>query len=409
VNPPRPRASILAVKAGKAFLVASAVALAAALPPVPALAATVRTGGDTGVPANETVEGNAYLVSGRSAVAGAVTGDLVIAAGEAAVSGAVGGDLTILGYRADVSGDIAGDLRVAGGFVVVSGKVGGDLVVAGGRVAILPGATVAGALVAAGGELATEATVEGGLDVVAGSASIGGRQGGGTVTAPSVTFLSSASGGGISYYAQRQATIQSGASLASLSYNQIPPISEIGPVRRGALSFFALWNFFSFASTVVLGLALAYGARVFAQEAAQVATRGIGAFAWSAAAGLGTFLLLPLVSLLAIASIFALPLGILGLLVTAALLVLASALGALAVGFAVERALRRGAEVTVSYRAVGLGAVVVALIGFVPGGSAVKLVVALAGVGAAARVAARRLRGEGWSVERVLGRWGGAK
>jgi cytoskeletal protein CcmA (bactofilin family) len=372
-----------------------------------AAAATVRTGGEAGVPAEESVEGNAYLVSGRSAVAGTVTGDLVVAAGEAAISGKVLGDVTVVGYRADVSGSVAGDLRVIGGFVTVSGKIGGDLVVAGGRVAVAPGATIAGALVAAGGELATEATIAGSLDIVAGHASIGGRQGGGTVTAPTVTFLSSASGGGISYYAQRQATVQDGASLASLSYNQIPPISEIGPVRRGILSFFALWNFFSFASTIVLGLALAYGARVFAQETAQVAARGVGAFAGSAAAGLATFLLLPLVSLLAVASIFALPLGVLGLLATAALFVLASALGALAVGVAVERLIRRGADVTVSYRAVGLGAVAVALVGFVPGGAVAKLVVALAGVGAATRVVARRLRGEGWSIERVIGRWGG--
>lgn len=383
------------------------IALLALAVPSSALAATVRTGGDTRVPAGETIEGNAYLVSGRSTVEGTVTGDLVVAAGEAVVSGDVAGDVTVAGYRADVSGDVAGDLRVAGGFVVVSGKVGGDLVVAGGRVAVLPGATVAGALVAAGGELATEATVAGGIDVVAGRASIGGRQGGGTVTAPSVTFLSSASGGGVSYYAQGPAVIQDGANLASLSYNHIPPISEIGPVRRGILSFFALWNFFSFASTVVLGLALAYGARVFAQEVAEVASRGLGAFLWSAVAGLATFLLLPLVSLLAVASIFALPLGVLGLLATAALFVLASALGALAVGFAVERALRRGGDVTVSYRAVGLGAVVSTLAGLVPGGQIVKLVIALAGVGAAARVVARRLRGEGWSVERVLGRWSG--
>jgi hypothetical protein len=90
-------------------------------------------------------------------------------------------------------------------------------------------------------------------------------------------------------------------------------------------------------------------------------------------------------------------------------LVVAPALGALAVGLAVERGIRRGGDVTVSYRAAALGAVVVALIGLVPiGGSVVKIVVALVGAGAAARVAARRLRGDSWTIEKVLGRWGGA-
>lgn len=360
--------------------------------------------------AAESASGNVYVVAGRAAVSGSVDGDLVLAsAADAVVSGNVGGDLTVLGYRTAISGVVGGDLRVVAGFVTVSGKIDGDLVVAGGQVTVLPDAKIGGDVVVAAGDLYTRGNVSGGVDLLAGAASVGGLiAGGGTVTAPSVTFLSDARGGSVSYYAQSPATIESGAALASLAYNQIPPISEIGPVKRGLLSFLTLWRFFSFASTLILGLALVYGAKVFSQEAATIGTRGLWAFLGSFAAGLATIVFLPLVSLLAIASIFALPLGVLGLLASAAVVVVASALGAIVVGFAVERALRRGAEVTVSYRAVALGAVAVALIDLVPVAPAFKAVVALAGVGAAARAAARRLRGEGWSIDKVLERWGGS-
>ncbi len=388
--------------------VAVAFGLAAAAAPCPAQAA-VKTGADVRVGEAEALEGNAYVVAGRSEVAGDVSGDLVlVSAADAIVSGAVSGDLTVLGYQAVISGQVGGDLRVVGGFVTVSGKIDGDLVAAGGRVAVLPTATVGGDLVAAGGSFVTEGAVEGGVNLLAGDASIGGRQGGGTVTATAVTFLSGATGGSLSYYAQEPATFQPDVALPTPAYNQIPPISEIGPVKSAILSFLTLWRFFSFASTLILGLALAYGAKVFSQEVAEIGSRGVSSFFGSALAGLATLIVLPLVSLLAVASIFALPLGVLGLLAAAAVVVLASAFGALVVGFAVERALRRGGDVTVSYRAVGFGAVAVALLDLLPGGSIAKLLVALVGVGAASRAISRRLRGEGWSIDTVLARWGGA-
>jgi hypothetical protein len=378
--------------------------------PAHAAAATLRTGGAVEVPAAETIDGNVYLAGSAARAEGIVSGDLVIAAGtDAAVSGSVGGDLTLLAYSAEVSGEVAGDLRVAGGVVIVSGKIGGDLVVAGGRVLILPGATIGGDLYGAGGELLAEGATKGGVRILAGEASVGGTVGGGSVTARGVRILADAKGGGLAVYAPKPAVVEDGAALATLSYNQIPPVSELGAVKRAALTFLTLWRFLSVASTLVLALALAYGAKVFTQEAAQTGGRSVGQFFASAAAGVLTFIVLPLVSVLAAASIFALPIGILGFLATAALLVVAPALGALAVGLAVERGIRRGGDVTVSYRAAALGAVVVALIGLVPiGGSVVKIVVALVGAGAAARVAARRLRGDSWTIEKVLGRWGGA-
>ncbi len=386
------------------------VALAATLAaPNFALAATVRTGGVVEVPAGETLPGNVYVAAGVAEVAGDVDGDLLVVGGsEVSVTGDVAGDLTVVAYGAAVSGDVAGDLRVAGALVFVSGTIGGDLVAAGGRVLVLPGSRVGGDLVAAGGEFVTQGDVSGTLKVIAGAASIGGSQRGGSVTSRAVTFLPDAAGGAISYYAPDRAVIQSGPSLAAPSFNQIPPIAEVGWVKSSLLTFLTLWRFLSFASTLVLALAIAYGAKVFAQETAEQGSRSVGQFLWSAAVGFSTFVVLPVVSLLAVASIFALPLGVLGGLATIALAVLAPALGALAVGLAIERPLRRGADVTVSYRAAALGAVALALIGLVPVvGSAARLVAALAGAGAGARVAIRRLRGDSWSIEKVIAKWGG--
>lgn len=390
------------------LLAVAALLTVAAFSPGSAHAATVKTGGVVSTVAGDLDEGNVYVVAGQAALAGGVLGDLVVAtAADSVLSGSVGGDLTVVGYQTLVSGNVDGDLRAAGGLVVVSGRVGGDLVIAGGRVVVLPEATVGGDLVIAGGETVTRGEVSGAVKIIAGTASVGGRQGGGVVTAPTVRILADAAGAGISYYAQNPAVIETGAGLASLSYNRIPPISEIGPVKRGLLTFLTLWRFFSFASTLILALALAYGAKVFSQETAEIGSRSLSSFFGSFAAGFATLVMLPLASLLAVASIFALPLGVLGLLAALALVVLASAQGALVIGSALERTLRRGGEVTVSYRAAALGAVTLALVGLLPFGAIFKALVAIAGVGAASRAAMRRLHGDRWSIERVLARWSG--
>jgi hypothetical protein len=282
-----------------------------------------------------------------------LSGNAYVAAWRADVAGSVEDDLVVVSAaEADISGDIGGDLTVLGYQVSVSGDVAGDLRVAGGFVVV--SGDVGGDLVAAGGRVLVLPGV---------------RVGGQTVAA----------GGNF---------LTGGAFAESLQ---------------------TLWAFFSIASTVVLGLALAYGARVFAQEAAALGAGGVRSFLGSAAAGLLAFILLPVVSVLAVASIFALPVGVLGALATAAFAVLAPAFGALAVGLALERALRGGKDATVSYRAVGLGAFALAALGLLPGGAYAKLLVSLAGAGAAARVFARRLRGDGWTLEKVIARWGGAE
>jgi hypothetical protein len=144
------------------------------------LGGKLRTGDTVTVTADETVNGDLYLLAGTATMDGTVDGDLLALGGTVQVNGTVTGDLLAAGGTVTVVGSVEGDVRTAGGQVTISGPVGEDVVAAGGQTTISSGGTVGGDLIVSGGQVSVAAAVAGSIEGTAGTYSRTGPAPGGT-------------------------------------------------------------------------------------------------------------------------------------------------------------------------------------------------------------------------------------
>jgi len=142
------------------------------------LGGKLRTGDNVTVPADESWDGDLYLLGGRVNVAGSVDGDLTVLGGQVDVSGTVTGDVLAAGGNVSIAGDVGGDARVAGGQVNIGGTVHEDVAVTGGQVTIPAGGSIGGDLILAGGQVTMSGSVGGSVEGSAGNYSSGGTVGG---------------------------------------------------------------------------------------------------------------------------------------------------------------------------------------------------------------------------------------
>jgi hypothetical protein len=142
------------------------------------LGGKLRTGDTVTVPADESWDGDLYVLGGRVTVAGSVDGDLTVLGGQVDVTGTVTGDVLATGGNVSISGEVGGDVRLAGGQVTVSGTVSEDVAVTGGQVTVPAGGDIGGDLIVAGGQVTMSGSVGGSVEGTAGDYSSGGTVGG---------------------------------------------------------------------------------------------------------------------------------------------------------------------------------------------------------------------------------------
>jgi cytoskeletal protein CcmA (bactofilin family) len=142
------------------------------------LGGKLRTDRTLVVPAGEHVKGDLYLFAGNITVNGTVDGDLLALGGDVRVSGTVGGDLIAAGGTVAIDGTVKGDARVAAGQLTVDGKIGEDLVIAGGEASVGGNAKVGEDLIMAAGTATVDGSVGGNIEGSAGTYSRSGTVGG---------------------------------------------------------------------------------------------------------------------------------------------------------------------------------------------------------------------------------------
>ena len=140
----------------------------------------LRTGETVMVPANESVDGDLYLVGGTVTMDGNVDGDLTVVGGQVTVNGTVTGDVLAAGGMISIGGTIEGDLRQAGGQTTLGGDVGEDVLAAGGQVTVASTGQIGGDLIVAGGDISVDGAVDGSIEASAGAydrtGSVGGTE-----------------------------------------------------------------------------------------------------------------------------------------------------------------------------------------------------------------------------------------
>lgn len=159
------------------------LAVALALSPAAAaqqseLGGKVRSGREVTVPATETVQGDLVASGGTVRIDGRVDGDLVASGGQVIVDGTVTGDVLAAAGTTTISGQVDGDARVASGQARIEGRIGEDLLLGVGQATVASGTQIGGDLIFAAGRMQLDGTVAGNVLGSTGNYTQGGSVGG---------------------------------------------------------------------------------------------------------------------------------------------------------------------------------------------------------------------------------------
>ena len=106
-------------------------------------AQSFRTGDSPSVSSGEVVEGSAYLSGSTIDVAGTINGDLYCAGQNVTISGTVDGDILCAAQTINFTGTVTGDVRLAAQIITIGGSVDGSASIAGQTVTIENRGTIA--------------------------------------------------------------------------------------------------------------------------------------------------------------------------------------------------------------------------------------------------------------------------
>lgn len=259
----------------------------------------LRSGDEISVSESQAVDGDFYAAAGTITVSGPVEGDLHAAGGTVTVQGAIEDDVVVAGGTVAIHGTVGDDVRVAGGEVTLAGTVRGDVLVAGGIVRILSTAVITGDLLFLSGETEVAGEVRGSLLGHAEALRINGPVGGDV----SVSVARAFSLGD-------QANIEGSIEYASAGeLVRAPGSVVVGDIEKRA------WNPGATSEvSVVPALALFFASLAYLLVARTRLTalmrRAVDSYGVNGLVGLGVLLGAPLVAILLLVTVIALPIGL---------------------------------------------------------------------------------------------------
>jgi hypothetical protein len=319
------------------------------------------------------------MAGGNVTSAGSVRGDLVIGAGSVLVSGPVSGDLMIGGGNITVSGEVTDDVRIGGGNVTIQSVVRGDALVGGGQVN-LAGERIGGDVAVAGGTVRIDAAIGGSARIAGGDIYLNAPVAGDVeIEAEKLTLGPRADiAGDLSYRAPDPATLQDGAVVrGETTFEERVGRKE---AEAGLAAFFTFWIVAKFLMLLVGALLIGLAFQRYARELVAIAAaRPLLEFG----RGLVAVIVLPIISLILLATIIGIPLGVIGLLMLATMLIFASLIAPIVLGAVVHKLIWKPAGYLVSWQTILLGVALYFLLGLIPFiGLLVTCIVKLVALGA---------------------------
>ena len=330
--------------------------------------------------AGQVVQGDYFAFGPHVEVSGTVNGDLYAAGGDVLIDGTVNGDVIAAGGKITLSGSVSQDARLAAGQITISGTVGRNMTVGGGDVQLTESAQVRENLLAGGGNVQLAGHVGRDARVGAGNATISnGIDRDLAVAAASVRLTSKATvGGKLRYWSESAPSIDEGATVRGGVVRRPLPEGWRGDrVGQGLVGARLMLAAVSFVSTLILGVVLLRVYPVFSRRAAAtIRERPGSALGWGVAALLG----IPLVAVLCLATVIAIPAGLVLLLLYGATLYLARIYAVTWLG---QLILRQRADAPSVTGAFLTGLVLYSLVALIPVvGGLVTLLTVLLGLGA---------------------------
>lgn len=123
---------------------------------------------------NQAVHEDLYIAGGTVTINAPIYGDLIIAGGTVIINDTVSNDILLAAGNVSFNGFVGDDIRCAGGNLHISKNVTGDVVIAGGTVLIDKQVTIGG-LLSSGGDITIEGNVNGAIKAVFGTLVLNGN------------------------------------------------------------------------------------------------------------------------------------------------------------------------------------------------------------------------------------------
>lgn len=342
-------------------LVAFAFTLLLAMIAVPAMVgASTFSAGFSVEHAGADIQNDLYVAAFQAEITADVDGDISLAAASATLDSTVGGSVHVLAGTATIRGEIGGTLYVIGGITKLDGTVEGNVVVTGGRLELQDNASIGGDLTV----FTAQARVDGDVAGKLYGATLLYEQNGavsGNVELQSdrIELGETATiGDDFNYQSQTDADIHVNAQIGGTT--ERTNSSPWNGVGDGALAPFGqmlrlVWSLVAGAVLIAIAPRVFYRA---ADHAANVAASGI----W----GTLGLVLIPIFTLLALVSVFLVPVGIIMLVLMPIALYLSQVVVGITIGRSVlPRKWRDGSRGFLLFALV-LGSIVIGLLRMAP-------------------------------------------
>lgn len=344
---------------------------------------------------------NIYEAGGQVRPAGPVQGDFTAAGARVILDQPVGGDATVAGGSVDVRAPVADDVRAAGGDVSVESTVGGELFATGGHITLTRGARVARGATLYGSSITVGGRIEGDLKASGQEVTIDGEVGGNVRVVAARLALGPGAriAGTLTYDSASELERAAGAVVGGTITHEraSPPPPGRGEPRSAGRTWEGGAYGPAWAAGLVGYLALLACAAVFLLVApgftAQASDRA-GQAPWLALAiGFAAFVAVPMLAVLLFITLLGIPLALAVLALYPVLLLTGFVVGVLFIARRIPPAIRQPAPVRfgrmIAYFALAL--LLVLLLGRLPFvGAALVGVLSLLGMGACVLEAYRR-------------------
>ncbi len=126
------------------------------------------------IKADEVVDGASYLVGNTVNIEGKINGDVYCAGSDLVINGVVNGDVICAGASVTINGKVSGDVRIAGKNITIGGEIAGNATVFGSTVTVETAAKIGHDAVLGGGDVLVNGTVGRDLVISAQTATVNG-------------------------------------------------------------------------------------------------------------------------------------------------------------------------------------------------------------------------------------------
>jgi len=339
---------------------------------------------------DDSIEGNAYLAGGSLNILGNVAGDLLAGSGNLMISGNIEDDVLAAAGTLNLSGPVSGDARIAGGNISVGSDIAGDLVAAGGTINIFSNSKVGGDLYVVGGDVKASGEVIGETKLAAGNARIEGKMSGPVSIRAEKLIIGEGAviEGDLDYYSPTEADIAPSAQImGETNFHRVA--SHQAANKRQLAKFFGFAGVIKLLAMIVVGLVLVLGFKKFST---QVVSKAGDKFGSETLRGLILLVVLPVASLLLLASLIGSLFGILVGILWLASMILGGMYAGILLGAMLDKLWYKNEKIELSWRNAVVGIVILFIVGFVPVlGWLVGFLFFLASLGSVSQVAYEKL------------------